>query len=195
MMPHTLKSLLLAFGILLAALCCTDPAAGKANQNKGAIVSLDGLQSRTPSDWVEEEPSSRFRIKQFRLSAIGDDKDNAELVIFAFPSGGGGSVSDNIKRWKSQFVPPEGKKIDDVAKVDEFKVSGVPVTYLDIQGTYLFRERPADPNSATTRRPNYRMLAVVFQGKKGPCFIRLVGPADTVAQYKKGFDEWLKAFK
>src|SRR5207248_764687 len=123
------------------------------------------------------------------------DKDEAEVVIFYFGEGGGGPVDDNIKRWKGMFVPPEGKKIDDVAKVQKLKVGDVPVTYLDIHGTYSFQSPPSDPNAKTTRRFNYRMLAVVFESKKGPYFIRMVGPADTVAHYKKGFDEWLKGFK
>jgi hypothetical protein len=71
----------------------------------------------------------------------------------------------------------------------------VPVTYLDIHGTYSFRSPPFAPNAKTMLRPNYRMLAVVFESKKGPYFIRMVGPADTVEHYKKGFDEWIKRFK
>jgi hypothetical protein len=162
---------------------------------EGTPVRIDGLQSRTPADWVEERTDGRFRIKQFRLSAIGDDKDNAEVTVFFFGQGGGGSVEANVKRWKGMFVPPEGKKIDDVAKVDTFKVGPVEITQLDVNGTYVFRDRPADPNSPTSRRPNYRMIGVVFASKNGPYFVRLVGPAETVTHYKKGFDEWLKGFK
>ena len=135
-----------------------------------------------------------MRLKQFRLSPIGDDKDHAEIVILYFGQGQGGSAEQNIKRWKSQFKPPEGKTIQDVSKVEKFKVSGFPVTYLDIQGTYSFLP-PSNPNAKMTIRPNYRMLGVVLEAKKGPYFIRLLGPADTVAHYKKGFDEWIKGFK
>jgi len=163
-------------------------------ERKGKPVSLDGLQSRVPDDWVEET-GNRFRLKQYRLPAVKDDKDNAEVVIFHFGQGQGGSASENIKRWKGMFVPPEGKTIDDVTKIDKMKVSGNDVTYVDLRGTYIFRPRPQAPDSETARRPNYRMLAVVFESEKGPYFIRLVGPADTVEYYKKGYDEWLKGFK
>jgi hypothetical protein len=44
-------------------------------------------------------------------------------------------------------------------------------------------------------RPNYRTVKVILETKKGPYFISLLGPAGTVAQYKKGFDDWLKALK
>jgi hypothetical protein len=39
------------------------------------------------------------------------------------------------------------------------------------------------------------MLGVIFASPKGPYYIKLTGPEGTVKNYKKGFDEWLKAFK
>jgi hypothetical protein len=195
----SLRWLLLAGGVVALSFGSVDTGAGQEKQKEkgkhGILVALDGLESRAPADWQEEPPTNRTRIKQFRLSPIGDDKDNAEVVIFYFGEGQGGSAADNINRWKGFFVPPEGKKIDDVAKVQKLKVGDVAVTYLDIYGTYSFKFPPFSPSAKTTLRPNYRMLGVVFESKKGPYFIRMVGPADTVAQYKKGFDEWLKGFK
>ena len=192
------RLLLLVGGILAIGSWSVESSAGQEKQKekgRGTLVTIDGLESRTPADWVEEKPTSRLRFKQFRLAPIEDDKDNAEVIIFFFGTGQGGSAEENIKRWKGMFVPPEGKKIDDVAKVQKMKVGDVPVTYLDVHGTYSFTFPPSAPNAKTARRPNYRMLAVVFESKKGPYFIRLVGPADTVARYKKGFEEWIKGFK
>jgi hypothetical protein len=74
-------------------------------------------------------------------------------------------------------------------------VGSVPVTYLDVNGTYLSKFPPFDPNAQVTPRPNWRMIGVIFESEKGPYFIRLIGPADTVAYHKKGFDEWLRGFK
>jgi hypothetical protein len=192
---RTTARLVLGSGILISSLVWATSHVQAQNNRRGTVVTLDGLKSQTPSDWVEEPTTSQMRIKQFRLPAVGNDKDNAELTIFFFGTGGGGSAEENVKRWKGMFVPPEGKKIDDVAKVDKMKVGDVNLTYLDVQGTYLFKDQPFNPNSSTTRRPNYRMLGVVFESKNGPYFMRLVGPADTVVHYKKGFEDWLKAFK
>ena len=119
---------------------------------------------------------------------------DAELAIFFFGPGGGGSDADNIKRWKGQFQPPEGKSIDDVAKLDKFKVGKVEIVYLDIEGTYLFKP-PFDPNAKAKAFPDYRRFGVIFASDNGPYFITLTGPAKTIAQHKKGFDEWLKGFK
>ena len=168
-------------------------AAGVATaDDKGTVVTLDGLSSRTPAEWKEEKPSNNLRLAQFVLPKAKDDKRDAELVIF---KGISGAAKENVDRWKKQFLPPKDKKIDDVAKVEEFKVGDVKVTYLDIEGTYLFKSPPNDPNAKTTEMPDYRMLAVQFDTPKEVFHIKLTGPAKTVEHYKKGFDDWLKAFK
>ena len=190
--------LLLAAAVGTIGLWSVDRGAGQeksSEKGKGPLVKLDGVESRTPADSYEEKPTSNMRLYQFRLSPIEDDKDNAEVVIFYFGEGQGGSVADNVKRWKSSFVPPEGKTIEDVSKVQKMKVGEIPVTTLDVHGTYSFKFPPFSPNAKTTLRPNYRLVGVIFEGKKGPYFIRMVGPEQTVAYYKKGFDEWLKGFK
>jgi hypothetical protein len=166
------------------------------DDGKGTVVTLDdGLKSRAPADWKAEKPSNKLRTAQFRIPKAKGDKEDAELVIFFFGPGQGGSVNDNIKRWQGMFEAPEGKKIDDVSKVEKMKVGDVDVTYLDVQGIYLYKFPPFDPNAKVQRKPDYRRLGVVFASKNGPYFITVTGPAKTVAEHKKGFDEWLKGFK
>jgi len=185
---------LFAFACSTAIMVLSLPPARAQENRQGTVVTLDGLQSRAPATWAEERPTSDTRVAQFRLEPVNDDKDKAEVVVFYF-KGQGGSANDNVKRWKGMFRPPEGKKIDDVARVDKLKVGKVPVTYVDISGTYLSRLRPFDPNSEIRPFPNHRMIGVVFESEKGPYFIRLLGPENTVENYKKGFDDWLKGFK
>jgi hypothetical protein len=185
----------LGFGVAIAALALfwsRPEVRALADDANGAVVDFDGLKSAAPTAWKEEEPASKMRYKQFRLSHSKGDKADAELLIFR---GFGGSAKENIKRWKEQFQPPEGKKLEDVAKVTDTKVAGHEVTYLDITGVYLFKERPFDPNAKVEKRPDYRMLAVHFEGPKNIYHIKLVGPEKTIEEYKKGFDDWLKAFK
>ena len=164
-------------------------------EDKPGVVSLDGLQSRTPADWKEQPASNKMRAYQFGIPHAKDDETDAELVIFYFGPGGGGSAAANVNRWKEMFIPPEGKTIDDVAKVEKTKVAGVDVTYLDVHGTYRFKFPPFAPNAKEQLKPHYELLGVVFESPKGPYFIRLVGPAKTVEEHKKGFDEWVKGFK
>ncbi len=180
--------------LVVGVLGCFGPGGSTADDKdaKGTVVDFDGLKSAVPTTWKEEEPSNRMRFAQFRLPKAKGDAADAELVVFR---GLGGTAKANVDRWKEQFVPPRGKTRDDVSKVTDLKIGGHPATYLDIEGTYLYKERPFDPPAKTERRPDYRMLAVHFDGPKNVFHVKLVGPAKTIEQYKKGFDEWLKAFK
>ena len=178
-------------GIALAATLLLQPAWGGGKN----VVTLDGLKSEAPASWKVQEPSNKFRAYQFALPKAAGDKDDGELVVFYFGAGGGGSPTDNLKRWKGMFEPPEGKSIDDVSKMEKFKVGNVEVTYLDVSGTFLYKFPPFDPNAKVQRKGNSRQLGVVFASENGPYFITLKGPAKTVEEHKKSFDGWLKAFK
>ena len=161
-----------------------------ADDAKGVEVDLDGLKATTPAEWKKEEPDEKlrqFRWMQFRVPKAKDDKDDAELTIFKGSNIGGADA--NIARWKGAFKPPADKTIDDVSKVEEIKIGGLKAAYLDISGTYTA------PFSKTGPQPDYRMLAVYFDGKDNTYTFKLVGPAATVEAAKKGFDDWLKAFK
>src|SRR5258708_9892056 len=180
------------FGAVALAVVAVAGLAAADDKDKGTVVTLDGLTWRTPAEWKEEKPVGSLRFKQFALPKAKDDKQDAELIIF---QGISGAAKDNIERWKKQFEPPKDKKIDDVAKVEEFKVGEVKVMYLDVEGTYLFKFPPNDPNAKVEPRPDYRMLALQFDTPKDVFHIKLIGPAKTVEQYKKGFDDWIKALK
>jgi hypothetical protein len=166
-----------------------------AADTKGTEVEFDGLKSTTPAEWKPEEVKpalGKLRILQFNVPKVKDDAKDAEVAIF---KGIGGSNKDNIERWKGQFIPPEGKSIDDVAKLTEFKVGDVKVTYLDVSGTFKSKFPPFDPNAKEEKLPNYRMLGVIFDGPKDIYHIKFTGPAATVEANKKGFEEWVKGFK
>jgi hypothetical protein len=189
-MRRIIGFLILAF---MAAAC--SPSASESNaadgdKEKGAVVDLDGLKSTTPSDWKDEKPAISMRWKQFRLTKKGDDKEDAELILY---KGLGGGTKANVERWKAQFVPPEGKAIDDVTEIKEIKIGDRPATYVDIRGTY--KPLALRPGAKSETKPNYRMLAIYYDGSDNPYQIKLTGPAKTVEAYKKGFDEWVKNFK
>jgi hypothetical protein len=194
-MLRVLRFGLLALLAIVGLACQAEQKRAVAAQaeKKGSIVSLDGLSSRAPADWKEAETAKPFRYKEFTLPKQGDDKADAELIIFYFGEGGGGGVEANITRWKAMFEPPAGKSGDDIAKKEEIKVGNVKATYVDLAGTYLYKTSPMAPVSE--KRPNHRMIGVIFESPKGPYFFRLVGPEKTVTAHKKAFDEWLKNFK
>src|SRR5690349_1913956 len=111
--------------------------------DKGTVVEIDGMKSTTPASWKEETPSSNLRHAQFRLPAVKGEKQDAELVIF---KGIPDTVKGNVERWQKDFLPPKGKTAEDSSKVSDVKLGSKDATYVDVQGTYLFKTRPRDPN-------------------------------------------------
>ena len=143
-------------------------------------MEIDGLKSVAPAGWKPQEPDpklGKFRILQFALPKADGDKEDGELVVFFFGPGGGGGNAENIKRWKGMFAAPPGKMIDDVTKVDSFKVGDVDITYVEISGTYLTKFPPFAPNAKVVPKENFRFIGVIFDSKNGPYFLRLTGPA------------------
>lgn len=191
-MQRILAFLMLAFVALACSPSASESTAADSDKDKGkgVAINLDSLKSTTPGDWKEQKPSGTMRWMQFRLPRKGDDKDDAELVLF---KGISGDSKANVARWKAQFTPPEGKKSEDVTEVKEIKIGDRSATYLDVQGT--FTPPPFTARGKVEKKPNYRMLAIHFEGPSNIYHIKLTGPAKTVESYKKGFDEWLKNFK
>ena len=186
-MKRVLWLAMFGFGFLAYAL-----NSGDAGAQDKPMAELDGMKAPVPADWKEEKPANRMRFLQFRLPRAKDDTMDGELVVF---KGFGGSSDANIKRWKEQFLPPDGKTLDEASKVTEIMIGKNKAYYLDVAGTYKYKDAPFDPKAKTELRPNQRMLAVHYEGKDDQFHIKLVGPAKTVEQHKKGFDDWLKNLK
>jgi hypothetical protein len=160
----------------------------------GTVVKLGGMSSKTPATWKEEKPATAMRVNQFRLAKADGDAEDAELIIFFFPGGAGSAVA-NIKRWQEMFVPPAGKTIDDVSKIEKFKVGNANVSYLDVRGMFNFKSPPNDPKAKTEKKTDFRRFGVIFEVGGDQYFLTCTGPARTMEQHKKSFDEWLKNFK
>src|SRR5439155_18862673 len=101
----TLLAATVAWGIAIQA-----SAAEDKSKKEGTLVKIDGLQSRAPADWKEEQPPEKYRRmrhKQFRLPKAEGDKEDAEMIIYYFGAGGGGGLEANLTRWKDMYKPPE----------------------------------------------------------------------------------------
>jgi hypothetical protein len=184
----------LALALAVAVAAGATLGAPRAAEAAGTKVTIDGLSSTVPERWKELPTQGSMRFKQFLVPREKGDSHDGELVIFFFGPGGGGGAQANIDRWKGMFQPPEGKTIDQVSKVETKDVGKVKTTVLDVRGTYNFKASPMAPGPGEPR-PNYRMLAIVFESPQGPYFFRFVGPQKTIDKNKKDFDKWLNGFK
>jgi hypothetical protein len=146
------------------------------------------LKWTAPPEWVQETPVSSMRKAQYRLPRVTGDTDDAELAVFYF-EGSGGSVQANIERWIGQFRKADGTPAGDTARTTHRRSHGIPVTIVDVSGTYLAggMAMPVDK----PEKPGFRMLAAVAEAGSGPWFFKLTGPAKTVARWEPAFESFL----
>jgi hypothetical protein len=163
---------------------------GASIRARGDVVELGGLKFRVPADWMEEKPDDAHCFKQYRLEPVDDDKEDAQVIIRFLGKAKRGGAAAYVKRWKGMFLPPEGQTMHEAAKFRQLTVNGAAVTYVDIRGDYK-----GIRGDDTTPREDFRLLGVYLNTPKGSYIIRLFGPADTVAFYRKQFEDWVKAFK
>jgi hypothetical protein len=205
-MRRHLKGILLCIGLLATML------AGCSKQEEGTQATADtlkpeaahssaakvlptaggGLKFTPPEGWISEAPSSSMRKAQYRLPRAEGDSEDAEMVVFYF-QGGGGGVQANIDRWIGQFSKPDGSPANDLAKVSKKDVHGIPVTTVDVSGTYSGAMGPMGGNSAP--KNSYRMLAAVAEASDGPWFFKLTGPAKTVARWEPSFQTFVDSIQ
>ncbi len=157
-----------------------------------ASTLASGLAFTSPDRWMASGPASSMRVAQFTLPRAASDTQDAELVLYYF-GGGGGSVEANIERWLAQIQQPDGRQSTAVARRDQRTINGLPVTLVDVSGTYVAEVSPGA--SARHNSPNFRLRAGVVTTAKGPYFIKLTGPATTVAAHEKDFEQFLSSLK
>ena len=150
------------------------------------------LKFTAPQGWEARTASSAMRVAEFVLPARDAAAGSAELVIYFF-GGSGGSVDANVQRWLGQMQQPDGRATSDVAARDTRTTNGLKVSLLDVSGTYVAEVRPGATEKHNS--PGYRMRTAVIETPRGPYYLKLVGPATTVAAWNASFNEFLASLK
>ena len=156
-----------------------------------AAESAGGLRWTMPVGW-RAQPERPMRAATYTVAAASGDREPGECAIFFFGRGQGGSVQDNIDRWRSQIQGPDGKPA--AAKIDKQQVRGLTVTRVDSSGGYTGMGGPMAPSGRAL--PNYRLLGAVVEGPGGnTVFVKFTGAAATVAGNLKHFEQLLASFQ
>jgi hypothetical protein len=160
----------------------------------GAIVAAEsagGLRWTMPAGW-KAQPERPMRAATYVVPAAPGDKDAGECAVFFFGRGQGGSVQDNIERWRSQIVGADGKPA--ASKIDKRQAGGLAITLVDSSGGYTGM---GGPMAASARAvPGYRLLGAVVEGPGGSnIFVKFTGPAKTVAANQNQFEGLLASFQ
>ena len=157
-----------------------DPT-GKPGAGASTRVALLDWTAPVPRTWVAEPPQTSMRLAQFRVPGSAG-AEGAELVVFYFGAGEGGSAGANIARWQSQFSDPAGKPVRPA--VEHLQVKGMPVTIAEVSGTYARSLGMGPPASPT---PDQTLLAAIVETPRGNHLFELHGPRATVAANRASF--------
>jgi hypothetical protein len=157
-----------------------------------AFVSVATLKYDVPQGWVAKPPASSMRVAEFTLPRAAGDAEDASLAVFFF-GGQGGSVQANLDRWIGQMTQPDGRPSKDVARTTRLSPRGLPITLVDLGGTYVAEVSPG--STERFNKPGFRLRAAVVETSDGPYFVKLTGPEKTVARWDDAFMNFLKSLR
>ncbi len=185
--------------IILAALfptlaCANKGSTAVANQQANSTqATAGGLNFKAPEGWMTEKASSSMRVAQYKLPKAEGDKEDASLVLYYFGATQGGTAQANIDRWISQMQQPDGSDSKSKAKSETMTVNGLKITTVDVTGTYTAEMAPG--SGTFHNDENYRLRAAVVETPKGNYFVKLAGPAKTIARWDQSYMDYLKSFE
>lgn len=157
----------------------------------GFAESAAGLRWTAPAGW-KNEGAQPLRVATYTLAPAAGDTITAECAVYFFGAGQGGSVEANLERWKGQFETPDGKP--PAAQVASRRTNhGLKITTIDTSGEY---SGLGGPLAGTQRAvPGYRLLGAIVEGPGGAVFVKLTGPAKTIAANQQKFEQLLASFQ
>ena len=145
--------------------------------------SAGGVSWTVPAGW-QTAPERPMRVGTYLIPAAGG-AEAGECGVFFFGRGQGGSVEDNLARWKSQFEsagPP---------KEQTATVNGLKVHEMDVSGTYTSPGGPMMQSQG--KKPGWRLLGAIVEAPDGLVFFKCTGPAATMAKAEKDFQALVKS--
>jgi hypothetical protein len=165
-----------------------------AQQNPSGALgpeAVGGVTWHAPEPFRRIQPSSQMRAAEY-VYPEQQGEAAATLTVFYFGTGQGGSIEDNVERWLSQLVQPDGSPTRDRARIEETEVNGMRVTTVDATGTYQ-----ASPMMGGTGAPqqNQRMLGAIVVGPQGPVFFKMVGDASLMERANEQFTALIQSFE
>jgi len=139
------------------------------------------LRFEVPKEWKSAPPKTKLRKAQYTVPDKEGKSGDADFVVYYFGVSGGGSLDDNIARWKGAFT---GGNADE--EPQKFKAGKLDATIMDLWGTY------SDQFTSETHK-NHRMIVAAVETPRGNYYLKLIGPSDTVGDWRKEFEALLKS--
>jgi hypothetical protein len=150
-----------------------------------------GVTWTAPAEWAVQ-PGRPMRAATYSIPAAKGDSEPAELAVFYFGEGKGGGVDANVKRWVNQFKKTDGSSLEKEVKPKQEQIAGLPVTWVDVKGTYMGGGPMMGPASP---KPGFRLIGAIVESPAGALFFKLTGPERTVTAVEKPFHKMLEGMK
>lgn len=151
-------------------------------------ASFLGLEGPKPASWQWREPQNQMVAVNYEVPAPEDIEggEAAFLNVYFFGAGMGGSVQDNIERWRGQFRADDGSQV--TQQVEQIQVNGLDVTLVELAGQWR-------GFGARTFTPNQLFLAGIVEAPIGRVFIRLAGDERTIEANREAFMELMRGLR
>lgn len=180
-----LPILILAISPATPALAA-EPAPSVQSSVKLAFI---GLEAHAPAAWTMVPPATDKRLAQFKITAPGEGM-TAEVIVYYFGKGEGGTAEANIERWQGQFIGTESRPV--APAVNRFQSNGMTVTTAELHGAYA---RGIGVGPVGVPKPGQTLLAAVVETPEGNLIIQLHGKAASVNAQKEAFLAFVRSIR
>jgi hypothetical protein len=160
--------------ILMAAAAC--------GSGGGAPITVLEYEASVPPSFVARAASSSMRLAEWSVPRT--DGTSAEVIVYYFGEGQGGSAEANIARWSSQFTSTDGGPVS--PRVGTLDGTAFPTTIAEYEGAYA---RSVGMGSPATAEPDQALVAAVVETPRGNLFLQLFGDRPAVAEARSDFLE------
>lgn len=184
-LPALFTLLLLSLTPAMSALAAEQPPSAQAT----AKLAFIGLEAHAPTAWTMVPPATDKRLAQFKIVTPGEGM-TAEVIVYYFGKGEGGTAEANIERWQGQFVGTENRPVTPV--VDRFQSNGMTVTTAELHGAYA---RGIGIGPVGVPKPDQTLLAAVVESPEGNLIIQLHGKAPSVSTHKEAFLAFVRSIR
>ncbi len=137
-----------------------------------------GLTAPKPVTWIEHPPTGSMRAANYTVPGR-DGSEAAHIVVFYFGPTQGGTIEDNISRWRSQFQVTDSGDLPE-PKIDRFDVDSMAVTLVELVGEW-------QEMGSASFTPDRVFLMAIVETPLGRVFIRFTGSTATVEVNRQAF--------
>lgn len=127
-----------------------------------------------PDGWQELEPSN-LRLINFRPAG------NPDMECYLTVLGGGGTLTENVNRWRTQMALPP-VTTEEAEALPRMSLLGQPATIVDLIGTFS--------GMGSTGRPDWGMLGAILPSDRAMLFVKMTGPAKLVREERPNFESF-----